>query len=136
MRKKLVLIAVALLALVMLVSGFKILSRSITASKARNVSEKFIDYTLADNTAASYQLFSASAKKSTSTQTWGSQAAQISTFFVNQRPHYKGVSTTSNSKIFRYGITGTDGQYVFTVNLIHTNGWQVTSFTSSLEASS
>ena len=134
MRKKLLLVLVVIIVLFLGWYGITALSQASSKSKAKETSDTFIKYALANDGANSYKLLSEETKKDVNEKDWGHNLAEVALFFAGQDAKLETQTSTNSTVTVSYTITGTDGNYRFTVILKEeARDWKVSTFSSDLQ---
>lgn len=136
MRKTLLWSAVGLAAIVLVLIGISAVQLQLHANKEKKVANTFVQAITAGDSNTSYELFSSVAQKTQTSDDWSAQVDKLSSFFNGKTPHQDTiVSSGKDSVEVDYSISGSDGDYIWSVTLVNSkSGWLVQSFTSRLRA--
>ena len=131
MRKMLLLGFGAVIVLFVIAVGVSGLQKHDARSGAQKVSDAFVSDILANKYDASYNMFSDSAKQSTSAIDWQNEVNHLSVFFYGKKPTFQSIDTSKSFQSASYSITGLDGNYTFSAVMVQNDkSWQVQSFDS------
>lgn len=137
MRKILLWVAVGIVTILAIIVGVSVLQSTLHSRHIKNTASTFVSDILANNATGTYAMFSPTAQKYQTKDSWKAQVNKLSSFFAGKTPKLQSITTTDGKISAVYTITGSDGNYLMTVTLVSSKkaGIQVETFTSLLTVS-
>lgn len=106
--------------------------KKVQQSNLRKTADVFSSEIVSGNDNSSFKLLTSDAQQQNPSGTvWGPFVKRLSNTFSGRHPIYANTAASGKYTIVTYNITGSDGNYVFTLALINEGGWRIDSFTST-----